>query len=327
MKNNQKVRKKYDQITSESEGLKLGILTSSKMKFVGSKSKISVLKEMISASLTLEAALVLPLFLFFMLAFLYFLQIFTLQEQIQSAITKMGLSMAKAEYVLQEFPSTEDMLSFDFSIFGEELDLGLEDIVDNAASAIILKQYVKKYLDVEKLNHSCIQGGFDGLSFASSSILSEDNWIDIVVSYKVQIPVKIFILSELPVLQRVRLRSWTGYQVAAAYETKEEAATDTVFVTETGSVYHKSETCTHIKLSISTVSGIPTEQRNSNGAKYKPCEACCSGAMDPFATYFITSDGTRYHSRRECSKIKRSVIEIPLTEVGERTPCKRCAGE
>jgi len=279
-----------------------------------------------SASMTLEAALVLPVVLYFMLALLFFLQIFMIQEQIQAAITRMGLSMAKADYVVQEFSSLDDLQSFDFSVFGEEIDLGFADIANYAASTVLLKQYAKQYLNTEALDRSCIQGGYEGLSFALSSIWNEDSCIDIVVSYQIELPIHIFRLKEMPVLQRVRLRSWTGDQIAAAYEKEQKSSTDTVFITDTGSVYHKSESCSHIKLSVSTVSGIPKEQRNSNGARYHPCEACCAGEVDSFAMFFITSDGTRYHSKRDCSKIKRSVKEIPISEIGERTPCKRCSG-
>ncbi len=276
------------------------------------------------ASLSVEAAFVLPIFLYFMIAFLYYIQLFTVQEQIQAAITKMGLNLSKTAYVFQDFPSIEDIVSFDFSIFGKEYDLGLDELADHITSDGILKQYAKKYLDTAEINQSCIKGGFDGISFYGSSLLGGSDIIDIVVSYKVEIPVKIFIIKEMNMIQRVRLRGWTGYKVAAAYQTQEENKATIVYVTNTGSVYHKTNNCSHIKLSVKAVSGIPTGLRNDSGAKYYPCEACCDANLIRLATYYITSDGTRYHSIRECSKIKRSVRELKITEVGTRTPCKRC---
>jgi hypothetical protein len=97
-----------------------------------------------------------------------------------------------------------------------------------------------------------------------------------------------------------------------------------VYITETGSVYHIKIDCSHIKLSVREVFGLPYDLRNEYGAKYDSCEACCTGREVEDAIYYITSDGTKYHTRRTCSKIKRNVREIRLSEVGNRAPCKRC---
>lgn len=278
------------------------------------------------ASLTVEAALILPVFLYFIMSFLYYIQIFTTQEHIQASITEMGLNLSKSAYILKDFPSSEEALSFDFSIFGENFELPLEDMVNGAASSGVLRLYAKRYLDTDLINQSCIKGGFDGISFTGSSLIGGDGYIDIIASYQVEIPVKIFSLPDMQMIQRVRLRCWTGYEVAAVYEVDEESDQEeaTVFITETGSVYHKTDACSHIKLSVTSVQGIPTGLRNDNGSKYYPCESCCNGKEDKFGTYYITAEGTRYHTRRDCSRIKRSVKEVPISEVDDKTPCKRC---
>ncbi len=276
------------------------------------------------ASLTVEAALVMPLFLFAILSFLYFIQLFTLQEFIQSTITKMSLNMAKTAYVYEDFAGMEEALNFDETILGTEIEIGLGDFAKSLVDQAILKLYAKKYLDVDRINHSCIRYGFEGISFRDSEILKEEASIDIVVRYQVFIPIKLFSFEEMEMLQRVRVRAWTGYEVAATYSLEEDGEATSVYITETGRVYHKSATCTHILLSVSAIEGLPTTQRNDNGGKYYPCEKCSNGKLNPYGTYYITSDGTRYHTKRDCSKIKRNVKEIPLSEVGNRPACKRC---
>lgn len=279
------------------------------------------------ASLTVEAALVMPIFLYFIIAFLYFMQIFTLQEQIQQSITKMGLSWSKTAYFYKDFPNIEEALSFDNTIFGSEFDIGLNEITDKIISGYSLKLYAKQYLDKDFINNSCIRDGFEGIDFFYSSVVNDEACIDIVLKYKVSIPVKIFLLGDLSMFQRVRLRTWTGYEVAAAYSTQEETpdSDDTiVYITDTGTVYHKSKDCSHIKLSITAVQGIPYDLRNDSGSKYTMCEKCCTGEEGENATYYITTYGTKYHADRTCSKIKRSIQEIPLSEVGSRKPCSRC---
>jgi hypothetical protein len=80
------------------------------------------------ASMTVEASLVLPLFILFMIAFVYFIQIITVQEQIQESITKTGMSLAKLAYVYDDFLDAEEAKNIDFTIFGEEYEIDLKEL-------------------------------------------------------------------------------------------------------------------------------------------------------------------------------------------------------
>lgn len=280
------------------------------------------------ASLTVEAALVLPIFLFFFLTFLYFIQIFTVQEHIQEVITKKGLSAAKTAYIYDDFLTAEDAINFDGTLLGEEFDIRIEDLTRAAFHSTFMKFITKKDLDTALINNSCILDGFDsGISFYDTEILDKDDCIDIIVSYRIRLPIPFFALDDMRMVQRVRLRGWTGHQVPAKYTTVEERdkTDDTiVYITETGSVFHRTRECSHLNLSIKVIVEIPTYQRNNSGGKYYPCEACCQGKSEAASSYYITSFGDRYHTSRSCSKLKRSVREIPLSEAGDRSPCKRC---
>lgn len=282
----------------------------------------------VKASLTVEAALVMPMFLFLLIIFLYFIQVFMIQEHIQSGITRMGLGLSKTSYVYQDFYSTEEVQSFDQTIFEPELEIGLHEMASSIMNNSFLKLYSRNYLDEDKINQSCIKNGFEGLSFYQSKILDESDCIDLVVNYSVKIPVRLFTVDEMSMVQRVRLRGWTGKEIAACYSINEGTDGDedetTVYVTRTGSVYHMDRECSHINCSIQAVFGIPTGLRNESGAKYYSCEACCSGEENPYGTYYITPYGTRYHTRNDCSKIYRDVKAIPLSEVGNRRKCRRC---
>lgn len=267
-----------------------------------------------------------PLFIYFIMVFLFFIQVFALHEHIQAAITRMGMDLSKAAYIYQDFPTAEDTLSFDFSIFNDEFELKPSRLADELATEVILGYYVREVLDGRRINDSCIAGGIEGLSFAGSDIYGNGDELDIVVSYKVNFPLKLFIIDDIRLTQRVRMRKWTGYKLPAVYgPAEEERDEQTVYITGSGSVYHTSPDCSHIKLSIRAVTGIPDNARNESGGKYYPCELCCSGEADKNGIYYITSYGSRYHTFRECSRIKRDVREIKLSEVGSRPQCKRCA--
>lgn len=283
-------------------------------------------KYMSSGSLTVEATLISWPFVLFILSFLYLIQIFTLQEHIQSSITRMGLDLAELSYIYEEFESTEEARSFDSLVGDLDRQIGLSDLISSVVNSGMLKLYSNKYINVDKINQSHVLNGFEGLNFYQSSVLNGDEFIDIIVNYRIRLPIILFALDDMEMVQRVRLRSWSGLQVKSNYSAIEDSEDDTiVYITKTGSVYHRNRSCSHIKLSIRSVIGIPSQLRNDNGGKYYPCEKCCKEDKGITSTYYITSDGTRYHSLSDCSKIKRTVNEVSLSSVIEsKRPCKRC---
>lgn len=290
-------------------------------------------------SLTIEAALVLPLFTFFIVVFLYFIQLFMVQEYIQRVITKTGLSLAKTAYVYNDFRSILDnsdlelittgldILIPDLNLIDEELDLSLTDTIKAVGEGTIVKALVKKELDTDWINSSCIQDGFDGISFYYTKVLDEEDCIDIIVRYRIRIPIQIFGISDIKTHQRVKLRGWTGYRIPPQYSVvteDSETSETTVYIAETGTVYHKRADCSHISLSIKKISGVPITERNKNGAIYYPCESCCKGELSNTASYYITDYGVKYHFKQDCSGLKRTVREVPFSEVSGRTACQRC---
>ena len=278
-----------------------------------------------TASLTVEAAIAMPIFLFCILIFLYFLQIITIQEHIQEAITKTGLALARSAYVYEDFLDTEELGTFDFAIFGEAYELDLAEAAKVIAGEQVIKGLLKEELDIPQINNSCIRGGYRDISFYYSRLLEED-CIDIVVRYRIRFPMWFFSLEDLRMIQRVRLRGWTGHQIPAVYSIVKEGGADgetMVYITPTGTVYHRNSNCSHIKLSVREIGSIPEGLRNDSGGKYYSCEICCEEA-DFKGVYYITDYGDRYHIAMSCSGLKRTVREVPLSEVTDRVPCKRC---
>lgn len=289
----------------------------------------NAMKNKIKASLTVEAALVLPLFLFFFMVFLYFIQIIIIQETLQKAITETGLDIARAAYIYSDFHADE-VEDFDTSILEECIRTGFKNISQAVMGNGAVRYTVSDKLNKSMLANSCIVGGFDGIRFDDSKIFIDNDDIDIVAQYKVSIPIRIFGLFEMDMIQRVRLRGWNGYNLKPLYTIADEDENSNekmVYITETGSVYHLDRNCSHVSLSVSAINSIPTYHRNKNGGKYYPCEYCLKGEHPHNATYYITSYGDRYHKDKDCPKIKRTIKQIPISEVGNRTRCKRCGGE
>jgi hypothetical protein len=124
-------------------------------------------------------------------------------------------------------------------------------------------------------------------------------------------------------INRLRTRAWTGFDSAKAATTK-ESEEEIVYVAETGTVYHKSRACTHIKLSIRSTSLANIEnERSKDDSKYKKCDNCGSKAK---GTVYITDYGDRYHSSLSCSGLKRTISAVPISQVGDKGACSRCGG-
>lgn len=117
------------------------------------------------------------------------------------------------------------------------------------------------------------------------------------------------------VVQSAVCRAWIGFTELETEETY-------VYITPEGSVYHLYGDCTHLNLSIQLVSfAAASSAKNEYGQKYRACELCGSS---PGAMVYITSEGDCYHSERSCSGLKRTVRQVPLSEVGKRGCCIRC---
>lgn len=122
------------------------------------------------------------------------------------------------------------------------------------------------------------------------------------------------------------LHKWNGYDLS-----RNGVGSDTemqmVYVTKNGRVYHRDAGCSHLQLSIETVScQEAAKARNQEGARYFPCERCGKGTEKNGGTVYITAEGNRYHGTLSCSGLKRTVYSVPLSRVGDLPPCSRCGG-
>ncbi|MDE6712352.1 MAG: pilus assembly protein [Lachnospiraceae bacterium] len=271
-----------------------------------------------SGSLTLEAAILLPLFLFLMITILslmdmlYFYGI--LEQRLHQIAKKMAVYAPAAEL-------TEEVLAGNTSDSEMNIDSGE---ISEIAATILGDQYVKNNLIkgsmLLELRSSGVVGKSEGLDFLYSRIMTEGDVIDLVVSYKIEPRNNFFFLPAYSVLNRCRVRAWTGYEVASdsANDTRERM----VYITETGTVFHLTKTCTYLDLSIRPVVNDELDLcRNQSGGIYAACELCGDGDAE---IYFITDYGECYHTSLTCSGLRRTITEVPISQVGDKSACSRC---
>jgi hypothetical protein len=104
----------------------------------------------------------------------------------------------------------------------------------------------------------------------------------------------------------------------------EEEDAHYVYITKYGTVYHEFLTCKHLNI---TIIGIPASEiaghRNKNGGKYKPCEYCASKKGE--GTVYITPEGDRYHTKKDCRGLLRNIRKVKLSDVIDtHAPCSDC---
>lgn len=271
-----------------------------------------------SGSFTVEAALVLPVMLFVMCAFLYFLVIFNMQTALYEELSESARNTARYAFIYEEIlnlaPSEEAELK-------QNMEPGLTDMLYHGFSSAYALAQIKKGLGEEWLDRSCISGGSDGLSLLSDSLIDNNQMVDMVLRYRVNIPYLPGEVFQPLCVQRVRIRTFTGFMPQS--EERENTEEELVYITDNGTVYHTNRYCTHLNLSVKEVDRMNLDTlRNSNGGKYYACELC--GGADGSMTVYLTVYGDRYHSTLECSGLKRSWRAVPLSQVGERRLCARC---
>lgn len=257
-------------------------------------------------SMTLEAAFVLPFFLFAILNILFAVSIIGTQSRMNAALHQVGNKMAFAGYHYH-------------AVAGESVPDGLAGIAltEGYARGQIVEYVGRPYLD-----QSCVKGGAGGISFAGSSVMGEGDIIDLRVSYQIRPFISLMGFDGFSVSQRYYGKAWTGYDAfGSASDFNEEDPM--VFITETGTVYHLDRNCTYLNPKVESVSAEgAADRRNASGARYSPCGSCKASAAGK--EVYITKYGDRFHSQLNCPGLKRTIYTVPLSEVGARGRCSKC---
>lgn len=252
----------------------------------------------LGAGMTVEAALILPLCLFFLLNLGYALEMIRLHNNLQLALLETGNKV---------------------SLYGSGLS-------GSDAASVVSGVYVygglTDYLGASYLDNSPLTYGSKGLQLLESKMLTTGDELDITLTYSVSPMTTLMGFGNFRMVNRYHAHLWNGYDISADAEIEER-----VYVAENGEVWHKERSCTYLQLSIRQVRGTEIEnERNQWGRRYNACEICAGGAEPE--TLYVTLDGNSYHYRRDCPGIKRTVRSLTrkAAESEGYRRCSRCGG-
>lgn len=242
-----------------------------------------------SASLTVEAALIVPIFLFFFYLLWQYFLFLLLQLSVCQDVASIVFKSAGLGYIERKVAKeSAEQLSW--------------------AYLPLFQATLEKNERAEEQKVLCI--------------VNQEGEICVQVHYNFLCEAPFLPAIKIPVTQ-----SFCFYPYLGIYDSdcflEEEEKRDVVYVTKSGSVYHESVACTYLNFAVRSVSaGDITKERNSSGRKYTECERCRGEPHT--AIVYMTNSGLRYHWSLQCPAISRDVYEKERSEVEGMRACSRC---
>lgn len=247
------------------------------------------------ASYTVEAAVILPLFLFISVSFLIFFRVQAIEWAVE-------VSLEDTAREISLYPAGDSEKQDNSSTLRASA-------VAIAEAKILTKKAPLKFVRFNAL----------GMDFSKTVVDKRD--VDLVVSYAIPMPVSWFGLKQINVTQRAKTHRWVGFDPNEG----KGADNSIVYVTEFGEAYHTRLNCTYLNPSIRMVSMASVKDaRNEGGGRFTPCPLCAQSGSQ---TVYITSYGNRYHSNIRCSGLKRTIRATTKIEAEEEGfhGCSKCA--
>lgn len=253
------------------------------------------------ASLSVEAALVLTLFLFSCLCLIAPMKLFDQQRRIQGALEQAGEELSRYAYVKYSLEK------------GGGVECG--DDIASILSMAYVRQKVMSAVDQRMIRQ---------VSFGGSRLM-EDDMICLKMSYRFCPPVSIFGISSFPMEAVCIRRAWTGADGGRCSAGKGTAAgvDPIVYVGRNSTRYHLNSRCHYLYNALQSVAFQQVDGlRNAQGGKYYPCKRCVHGQGG--GTVYVMSSGSSYHASADCSAIVAYIRAVKKSTVAHLGACSYC---
>jgi len=249
-----------------------------------------------SGSLTAEAAVALPLFLFAGVILMMPFRILDVERQVQASIETVGEEISQTAYFSLENPRGNEVMT-------------------TAAAYVYAEAAVR--MKLAKLP-------IENISLASSRLLTDGETVDLVVDYELRLPFSVLGFSHVKRTNRCFRRAWIGKDGSAPADGKDPDEDVIVYVGKDSTRYHERRDCHYLDNHLQAVALAEIgDYRNQDGGKYYPCSRC--GAESKTVVYIMKS-GNHYHSSTTCTAITAYVKAVPKSQVEYLGACSYCSG-
>jgi len=245
----------------------------------------------IRGSMTIEAALLLPLFLFFFLHLGGVIEMLRLHGKLETALWNVGNQVA---------------------LYTETFQEQVQKLPDVSLSYLLIRSQVSDMLGRDYLEKAPLVQGTEGLSYLRSRYLDDNECVDIIVTYQIE-PILIFFpFSYRRMSNRYYARAWTGYDV-----NKNRGEGSYVYVSARGEVWHSSPECSYLYHQVQKVSA-----KYLVNTDYAICDFCRN--QGPGEYLYYTEQGEKYHLIKNCTAIYKDIRAIVWSPDLPYRACSRC---
>ena len=277
-----------------------------------------------NASLTVEAALVLPLFLFAMYLLILPLRMMDTAREMQQVCESVCQDTVQALYLKSltrkdsrgdnRVPETET-----------DADTGKEKESRGSRMSGALTGNAVGMAAAAMAGRQAGDGYVIHLRSLRSSVLGDGETVRVTLDYDYRLPFSVFGLGSIRQSVTASRRAWTGrteggLTSSGSGGTQEE---EMVYVGKNSTRYHSSASCHYLSNDLTAVSYASLSgERNSGGKKYHPCSRCAKGVTG--GTVYIMPSGTSFHTSESCSAIRSYGRAVPKSDVAHLGPCSYC---
>lgn len=262
--------------------------------------------------ITVEATLILPIYILVISSIIYLFNILYIQNTFQERMSEISREIS-SDYYLSCCLSSLD--SKQKSTFYE-----LSDTLDTVTSSFITASYIDNLFNNKDIQQLIKSGNIvdksDGLSFNGTYIDTSTHDLFIHLSYKIKLPFLPWSLS-LPIKQYCKLHLFYGRNI-----TQNKGDTTTyVYCSRSGNIYHTNKYCSYLTkyTAVVPISKIPS-------LGIIACYRCNYPSYSTNAKYvYLTMEGERYHYSLDCPTFTCNIYKVDYEQLPSYFRlCTRC---
>ncbi|MGN0318776.1 MAG: hypothetical protein ACI4E1_12670 [Lachnospira sp.] len=281
----------------------------------------------VSASATIEGALVIPLFVYVCFTIAFVLWIDGIRTRVNEALCDSVRLFARYGYVsemVEDKLSDNDVMSLSDKL-NEDNASAVGAIISNGLNIAAFQMVFIDRIGKDFSKDNYVVGENAGWIFTGSKIMDGDDCIDIKLQYVIKNPFDIFGIGYITISEEKMSAAWLGESNDSYTAGDNRISQQKFYVAIYGTVYHTDRNCTYLTRIIEScnISDI-ANHKHMAGGKYYPCKICGENESE---TVYFTQYGIRYHSNYMCSELQRTFKEVGIEEISGLKACGKCSKE